>query len=118
MGIGSLGASNQSARQWGYLSFAYLKKRLDNQDEVRHGQTQAVHQGVLQVSKNLGISDAALHRWTRELGVQGSVTFPRRGKKSLKTEQAEIKRLQRELDIARQERDVLKKVVAFFAKEN
>ena len=32
-------------------------------------------------------------------------------------DQAEIKRLQRELDIARQKRDVLKKAVAFFAKE-
>ena len=74
-------------------------------------------QSFLQVHKNLGISDSALHRWARELGAQGSVTFPGHGKAGLTTEQAEIKRLQRELDIARQERDVLKKAVAFFAKE-
>lgn len=75
-------------------------------------------QSFLQVSKNLGISDSALHRWARELGTQGAVAFPGHGKASLTAEQAEIKRLQRELDIARQERDVLKKAVAFFAKEN
>lgn len=75
-------------------------------------------QSFLQVSKNLGISDSALHRWARELGTQGTVAFPGHGKASLTTEQAEIKRLQRELDIARQERDVLKKAVAFFAKES
>jgi transposase len=75
-------------------------------------------QSFLQVSKNLGISDSSLHRWARELGTQGAVAFPGHGKASLTAEQAEIKRLQRELDIARQERDVLKKAVAFFAKEN
>jgi transposase len=73
-------------------------------------------QSFLQVSKNLGISDSALHRWARELSTQGLVAFPGHGKAGLTTEQAEIKRLQRELDIARQERDVLKKAVAFFAK--
>ncbi|GGR37398.1 transposase [Deinococcus ruber] len=74
-------------------------------------------QSFLQVSKNLGVSDSALHRWARELGTQGSVAFPGHGNTGLTTEQAEIKRLQRELDIARQERDVLKKAVAFCAKE-
>lgn len=75
-------------------------------------------QSFLQVSKNLGISDSALHRWARELSVQGAVAFPGHGKAGQTVEQAEIKRLQRELDIARQERDVLKKAVAFFAKES
>jgi transposase len=75
-------------------------------------------QSFLQVSKNLGISTSALHRWARELGAQGTVAFPGHGKAGLTAEQAEIKRLQRELDIARQERDVLKKAVAFFAKES
>ena len=46
------------------------------------------------------------------------MAVPGHGKAGLTTEQAEIKRLQRELDIARQERDVLKKAVAFFAKES
>ncbi|PNY79252.1 IS3 family transposase [Deinococcus koreensis] len=61
------------------------------------------------VSINLGISDSSLHRWAKEFEQQGQSAFPGHGKASLSAEQAEIKRLQRELDIARQERDVLKK---------
>ena len=67
---------------------------------------------VLQVAQNLGISDSALHRWIRELEGHGGAAFPGHGKQVLTPEQAEIKRLKRELDIARQERDVLKKAVA------
>ena len=59
-----------------------------------------------------------MSEWARELGIQGAVALPGHGKASLTAGQAEIKRLQRELDIAQQERDVLKKAVAFFAKEN
>ena len=69
-------------------------------------------QSFVQVAKNLGVSASALHRWARELGTQGAVAFPGHGKAGLTMEQAEIRRLQRELDIARQERDVLKKAVA------
>ena len=88
-------------------------------------------QSLLQVSKNLGMSDSALHRWARELGTQGAAAFPGHRKVGLTTEQSEIKRLQRKLDLARQKRDALKKAVAvlgktasmriltrFFAKEN
>jgi transposase len=69
-------------------------------------------QRFVQVAKNLGISVSALHRWTRELGHQGSVAFPGHGKAGLTPEQAEMKGLQRELDLARQERAVLNKAVA------
>ena len=68
------------------------------------------------VSINLGISDSSLHRWAREFEQQGQLAFPGQGKASLTVEQAEIKRLQRELDVARQERDVLKKAVAVLSR--
>lgn len=73
---------------------------------------------VIGVAQDLGISASALHRWIRESKTGGQAAFPGHGKQVLTPEQAEIKRLQRELDIARQERDVLKKAVAFFAKES
>ena len=75
-------------------------------------------QSVLNVAHDLGISNSTLHRWARELDQQGQAAFPGCGKQVLIAEQAEIKRLQRELDIARQERDILKKAVAFFAKHS
>lgn len=38
----SSGAQIRHGCPWGYLVFAYLKKRTDNPGEMRHGQTQAV----------------------------------------------------------------------------
>lgn len=41
-----------------------------------------------------------------------------KGTPGLNAEQAEIQRLKREVDIARQERNILRGAVAFFAKES
>jgi len=60
-------------------------------------------QSFVQLAKNLGISASALHRWACELSNQGSVAFLVHGKAGLTSEQAEIKRLQRQLDITRQD---------------
>ncbi|GHG12589.1 transposase [Deinococcus piscis] len=75
-------------------------------------------QSVPKVARDLGISDSSLYGWIRQEKKAGERAFPGKGKQNLTEEQAEIKRLRRELEIARQERDVLKKAVAFFAKEN
>ena len=79
---------------------------------------QELDQTVIGVAQDLGISASALHRWIRESKADGQAAFPGHGKQVLTPEQVEIKRLQRELDITRQERDVLKKAVAFFARDN
>lgn len=75
-------------------------------------------QSVQGVARDLGIRDSSLHRWARELNAQGRSAFPGHGRQVLTSAQAEIKRLQRELDIARQERDLLRGAVAFFAKDD
>ena len=75
-------------------------------------------QSIPKVARDLGISDSSLYGWIRQEKEAGERAFPGNGKQNLTEEQAEIKRLRRELEIARQERDVLKKAVAFFAKEN
>ena len=61
-----------------------------------------------------------LGRWKREyeLGIaQGKPVFTGRGVEALTEQEKEIKQLRKELEIARQERDILKKAVTFFAKE-
>ena len=55
-----------------------------------------------------------LSRWKTELESEGAVAFPGNGKVTGQDE--EIRRLRRELSIAQQERDILKKAVGFFAK--
>ena len=70
---------------------------------------------ITQVARELGIAAALLHTWMRQ---------QRRSKKvpptdgGLEKSQAEIRRLQRELDRITEERDILKKAAAFFAKES
>jgi transposase len=70
---------------------------------------------VTQISKDLGISPHLLCRWKKQLQKDGGVAFP--GKGHLKPEDEELRRLRRENELLRQERDILKKAAAFFAKE-
>jgi transposase len=66
------------------------------------------------IEKELGISHGNLYRWIREMENDPSNAFPGNG--NLKPEDKEIARLKRELDIARQERDILKKAISIFSK--
>jgi transposase len=62
-----------------------------------------------EIAKDLGISKTALCRWAREADSQ--VGLPNSDSK-------ELKRLRKENETLRMERDFLKKAAAFFAKEN
>ena len=69
-----------------------------------------------QVARELGISDSALYHWSKQLAEQGGQAFPGSGHQTAQEE--ELRRLKRELDITRQERDILKKVVSIFSRES
>ena len=71
-------------------------------------------QAVCEVTEHLNISDTALYRWVKQSKVDSGEV--RNG--SLTTEeQKELRRLRRENQTLRMERDFLKKVSAFFARE-
>ncbi len=61
-----------------------------------------------QIARELGISDSALYHWSKQLADQGEQAFPGSGHQTAQEE--ELRRLKRELDITRQERDILKKL--------
>ncbi len=72
-------------------------------------------------ARNLGIAASALHRWIRQQkqhDAQGRPAFTGQGKPALTEHEVRIKELERDLELVRQERDILKKAVAFFAKES
>lgn len=77
---------------------------------------QVVEQGrsVAEVSDGLGINRAMLARWKMELESEAGQAF--RGHGKLTASEEEVRELRRKLSIAEQERDILKKAVAFFAK--
>jgi transposase len=71
---------------------------------------------IADVAFDLGLHPNTLYRWRSELGVAGEEAFS--GSGQMKAGDEEVRRLQREIARLRQERDILKKAVTFFAKEN
>jgi transposase len=65
------------------------------------------------VERWLGIGQGVLCRWKRQLEDDGVQAFP--GKGHLKPENDEIRRLKRENEQLRRDRDILKKAVAIFS---
>ena len=70
---------------------------------------------IIEIEKDLGLSRGLLNRWKKEAQEEGSGAFP--GSGYLTPEASELKRLQQENAILRQERDILKKAVAIFAQQ-
>jgi transposase len=69
-----------------------------------------------QIARELGVSDSALYQWCKHEASQGEQAFPGSGHQTAQEE--EIRRLKRELEVARQERDILKKVVSIYSRES
>ena len=65
------------------------------------------------LEQELGLSKGLLKHWVREAKRSGAEAFPGNGR--LKASDEELRRLQRENAILRQERDILKKAVAIFS---
>jgi transposase len=70
---------------------------------------------VRDVERRLGIGQGVLTRWKRQLAADGEQAFP--GKGHLKPDDEKFRRLQRENERLRRERDILKKAVAIFSKD-
>jgi transposase len=71
------------------------------------GNTQA------RIERDLGIGQGVISRWKRELQQDKEQAFP--GKGNLKPQDEKLRRLERENDRLRRERDILKKAVAIFS---
>jgi transposase len=68
-----------------------------------------------QLSLELGIRRNLLYKWQKELGAKGNEAFHGSGRKP--AEQSEVERLKAELKKVTEERDILKKAAAYFARE-
>ena len=79
------------------------------------GMTLGRDRTLVEVADNLGISRGLLQRWKAQMKTEGAGAFPGNGRP--KASEEELLRLRRELAQTRQERDILKKALAYFAKE-
>jgi len=71
---------------------------------------------MVDLAQDLGIHQNTLYKWRRQLLAEGQEAFPGQGNR--KASDAEILQLRRELEQAREERDILKKALVFFSKES
>ena len=70
---------------------------------------------MAEVARSLGIDRGVLRDWRDQAAAEGEGAFPGHGR--AKSSEEELRRLQRELLQTRQERDILKKALAYFAKQ-
>lgn len=94
-----------------------MERRRFTTEFKREAIRQAQQPGVsrAKVAQELGLNANMLGRWARQFGSDKWDTAP--GKPLKSEQQLEIERLRRELAKTQTERDILKKAVAYFAKE-
>jgi transposase len=66
-----------------------------------------------EIERELGIGPGCFSRWKQKYLSDGDSAFPGHGR--LPPDEDELRRVKRELEITRQERDILKKAVAIFS---
>lgn len=69
-----------------------------------------------EIALQLGIRRNQLYKWREEIEKKGGAAFSGPGRKPLDQEN-EVSRLRRELETVKEERDILKKAAAYFARE-
>ena len=70
---------------------------------------------IAEASRNLGVDYSVLRRWKKQLSDDPQNAFPGKGK--LKAPDEEYRRIKRELERVKEERDILKKALAYFAED-
>ena len=78
---------------------------------------------VIQIGKDLDVNPKTIYNWVREYKIKNNIAITTQGssKNNISTvkesTEEELRRLRRENKILKQERDILKKATAYFAKE-
>lgn len=91
------------------------KRRRGYTDEFKRDALRLIDQGrsVAEVARNLGVHVNTLHGWRQQLSSDPDTLGPAQSKQLAKDD--EIRELKKQLRRAEQERDILKKAVAYFA---
>lgn len=67
------------------------------------------------LARELGVRRNQLYKWKEQLSRRGEKAFPGHGRRIAGND--EVTRLRQELEQVKEERDILKKAAAYFAKE-
>src|SRR5215475_13969396 len=68
---------------------------------------------INEIERDLWITQGLLHKWKARMKVDGTQAFPGKGRQA--EDEELIRRLKRENELLRQEREILKKALALFS---
>lgn len=91
------------------------RRRFDKQfklDALR--MIQESDRPVASIARDLGVHPNVLYRWREQFLADPDQAFPGKGK--LKPEDEELRKLRREVENLKEERDILKKALAVFSR--
>ena len=91
------------------------RRRFDKQfklDALR--MIQESDRPIASIARDLGVHPNVLYKWRDQLLADPDQAFPGKGK--LKPEDEELRRLRREVENLKEERDILKKALAVFSR--
>ncbi len=93
-----------------------VRRRFSREFKLEAVRQLAAGTRLADVARALGVNAQVLRRWQDQVAVDPATAFPGNGRAP--AAEAELQRLRREVTQLRAERDFLKKVAAFFAKES
>src|SRR5690606_40810765 len=97
------------------------RKRRAYSDEFKAEAIRLIRRGdktIAQIARELGIRADLLRTWNQQADGPVGLARPEATDPPGHVESDEVRRLKRELEIVRQERDFLKKAAAYFAKQS
>lgn len=97
---------------------AKRRKKYDKEFKIMAVELMDTDKSVREIAEDLGISHYLLYEWRRELQKKGEISFSGQGNKAMTAQEAEIARLKKQLRDAEMERDILKKAVSIFSKND
>lgn len=89
-------------------------KRKQYSSEFKGEAVRLVTEGglsIAQAARDLGLDDNMVSRWKKEAQHHGQQAFPGQGH----PQDEELSRLRREVEVLRQEREILKKAISIFS---
>ena len=75
-------------------------------------------ESVKQVAQELGIPEKLLYKWRAQFSKEKNKSFPGHGKQLMSKEEKRIAELEKQLRETKLERDILKKAVGIFSKND
>jgi transposase len=100
------------------MNMAKSRKRYDKEFKLMVVELSKSREDLTKLAQELEIRAELIYRWRRELLENPEGVFPGNGRPVQTEQEAEIARLKKELKEAQLERDILKKAVSIFSKND